>query len=200
MQLACEKRLNIGDYREKTNALMSLLELHDKATYLHSVNVFNVSKELSEELGLDKQEQEIVKYGGLLHDIGKISIERNILTKPQKLNEKEYEKIQTHAENGRKILEEFSYPIEIVESAAFHHERYDGKGYPNHIRGEDIPIIARIISVADVYSAIREKRAYKEEKDNDYALNIIKELKGTQLDPKIVDALIQIKKGKKTYA
>jgi putative two-component system response regulator len=136
-----------------------------------------------------------------LHDVGKIGIPDNILLKPGKLDPEEFEIMKTHTTVGKYIVEEMMHAVKDKDSiylihcrdiAYGHHERYDGKGYPQAIKGTDIPLAARVASLADVYDALVSARVYKEAMSYDDAINIIKEGRGTQFDPVLTDAVVQI--------
>ena len=133
-----------------------------------------------------------------LHDIGKISISDNILNKPGKLTDEEYEIMKTHTTEGRKIMEKAidtvegeNYLKEARNMAAYHHERWDGKGYPEGIHGEVIPLSARIMAVADVFDALTSKRIYKPPFPLDKAVSMLQEGAGTQFDAKCVEVFIE---------
>ena len=133
-----------------------------------------------------------------LHDVGKINIPDEILNKPGKLTDEEYEIMKTHTTAGKKILEKAistveggSYLKEARNMAAYHHERWDGKGYPEGLHGEVIPLAARIMSVADVFDALTSPRVYKPAFSLDKALSIIEEGRGTQFDPKCVEVFME---------
>ena len=132
-----------------------------------------------------------------LHDVGKISISDTVLNKPGKLNDEEYAIMKTHTTAGKKIIEDAigtlegeSYLMEARNMAAYHHERWDGKGYPESLHGEAIPLSARIMAVADVFDALVSRRSYKEPFTFEKSMEIIKEGAGTQFDPKCVEAFI----------
>lgn len=136
-----------------------------------------------------------------LHDIGKISTPDYILNKPAKLNQEEYEIIKHHSEEGGKIihkilsdLEDENYVQMAYEIANYHHERWDGNGYPQKLQGDNIPLNARIMAVADVYDALISSRCYKEGYSKEKSTDIILEGRGTQFDPDVVDAFIELRK------
>ena len=123
-----------------------------------------------------------------MHDIGKISIPNTILQKPGKLTEDEFEVMKTHTVKGEKILDGIPFLERAKEIALSHHERFDGMGYPHGLRGEEIPLSARIVSLADVFDALTSKRCYKPAFPLEQAINIIKKEKGKQFDPDILVA------------
>nr|MCR4903364.1 HD domain-containing protein [Butyrivibrio sp.] len=133
-----------------------------------------------------------------LHDIGKIAIPEDILNKPGKLNDEEFDIMKTHAFEGKKIIEKATenlpdagYLEEAADMAGYHHERWDGSGYPEKLSGEQIPLSARIMAVADVFDALVSKRAYKDSFSYEKSISIIKEEAGTHFDPLVVDAFLK---------
>jgi putative nucleotidyltransferase with HDIG domain len=128
---------------------------------------------------------------GLLHDIGKVYIPNSILNKKDKLTEEEFGIMRLHPLTGAKLLNEMNYGYEIVEAVLHHHERWDGKGYPYGLQGQEIPYYSRILSVADAFDAMISKRAYKKELPRDLALAELQANAGTQFDPYIVDAFLE---------
>lgn len=182
------------DHLELTIALANALDSRDAYTRNHSENVAKYSVEIAKKMNLPQDQLNFIQVGGLLHDIGKIGIPEHILLKPGKLTEEEYELIKSHPSIGIEMIEhvkiyKISGVLDIVQS---HHERYDGRGYPNKLKGEQIPLMARIVSVADAYDAMISRRVYKHEMDLDYALNEIRKNKGTQFDPDVVDAFLSL--------
>lgn len=182
------------DHLELTIALANALDSRDSYTRNHSENVAKYSVEIAKKMNLPQDQMNFIQVGGLLHDIGKIGIPEHILLKPGKLTEEEFELIKTHPSIGIEMIEhvkiyKISGVLDIVQS---HHERYDGRGYPNELKGEQIPLMARIVAVADAYDAMISRRVYKHEMDLDYALNEIRKNKGTQFDPDVVDAFLSL--------
>lgn len=140
---------------------------------------------------------EDIKVSSVLHDIGKVGIEDSILQKPGKLTDKEFDKMKTHTTLGGDVISEIEKNIEGrsiysigKEIAYYHHEKWDGSGYPNGLKGEKIPLSARIVSIVDVYDALTTKRPYKEAMSHDDAINLITESSGTHFDPLMVEALL----------
>ena len=138
-----------------------------------------------------KEEINELVLAGNLHDIGKIAMPEEILHKPSKLTDEEYEVIKTHTEIGYRILNAVKKYDKIALATLHHHERYDGKGYPRGLKGEDIPLYSRIISVVDAYEAMTSDRVYRKAPGKDFAIEELKRFSGTQFDPKIVDMFIQ---------
>ncbi|MDE6024894.1 MAG: HD domain-containing protein [Lachnospiraceae bacterium] len=168
------------------------IDAKDAYTNDHSTHVAEYSRELAKRMGLSNEEQEHIYYVALLHDIGKIGIPDYILNKPDKLTDEEYEVIKTHPQIGADILKNFTSLKGIADGAHYHHERYDGTGYCEGLKGEDIPLVARIIAVADAYDAMSSERCYRKPRANDYIENELRNAAGTQLDPNIVPYMLEI--------
>ena len=141
---------------------------------------------------MSPQEQEHIYYVALLHDIGKIGVPDHILNKPGKLDPEEREVIQTHPKIGADILKNFTALKGIAEGAKYHHERFEGGGYCEGIAGEEIPLVARIIGVADTYDAMSSERCYRKPLSNDYIRSELEGGKGTQFDPNIVPHMLEM--------
>ncbi|MCM1183636.1 MAG: response regulator [Roseburia sp.] len=172
--------------------LAKTIDAKDKYTRGHSVRVANYSRELARRMGKDAQEQEIIYKAALLHDVGKIRIPDEIINKPGKLTDEEYAYIKLHPVCGYHILKAFSKDPMIASGAKFHHERYDGKGYPNGLAGENIPEHARIIGVADTYDAMASNRSYRNALPQEVIRSELEAGRGTQFDPKIADIMLQM--------
>jgi energy-coupling factor transport system substrate-specific component len=127
-----------------------------------------------------------------MHDIGKIGIPDKILNKPDRLTDEEYAVMKTHVTHGAEILKDFTLIEHVVDGARYHHERYDGRGYPDGLKGEEIPLYGRIIGVADAFDAMTANRVYRKQMDFSYVFNEMKNGKGTQFDPQIVDILLRL--------
>ena len=148
-------------------------------------------------MGYTGEELDKIYYIALLHDCGKIGIPDNILGKPGKLTTEEFEIIKSHTTRGGEILSNFKSLENAGQGALYHHERYDGKGYPQGLKGEEIPLIARIICVADSFDAMNSSRVYRERLSKDYIISEFESHKGAQFDPKIADIMLGlIKDGK----
>ncbi len=168
------------------------IDAKDKYTNGHSLRVAEYSVELARRMGLSKREQENIYYIALLHDIGKIGIPDSILNKPGKLTDEERAMIQNHPLIGGEILKDFTAIEGIADGAKYHHERIDGNGYNEHRKGSEIPLIARIIGVADTYDAMSSTRCYRSALTEDYIVEELKRVSGTQLDPKIVPHMLDM--------
>lgn len=172
--------------------LARTIDAKDKYTRGHSVRVANYSREIARRMGKSGKEQEKIYRAALLHDVGKIRIPDGIINKPGKLTEEEYAFIKLHPVSGYHILKSFTKDQMIATGAKYHHERYDGKGYPSGLAGENTPEHARIIGVADAYDAMASNRSYRKALPQDVIRGELVAGKGTQFDPKIVEIMLQI--------
>jgi len=128
----------------------------------------------------------------MLHDIGKIGIPDMVLNKPARLTEEEYEIMKSHVTRGAEILKNFTLIDHVADGALYHHERYDGSGYVHGLKGEEIPLNARIIGIADAFDAMTENRVYRKKLNLDYVLGELRNGRGTQFDPKLVDIMLDL--------
>jgi diguanylate cyclase (GGDEF)-like protein/putative nucleotidyltransferase with HDIG domain len=179
-------------YMEYTNALVKAVDAKDPFTKEHSHNVMKYSVATAESLGLPAQEVEIIKYASLLHDIGKIAVPQEILTKTDPLTAEEYRILQKHPVVGVSIVKNIKFLEKEIPIILHHHERYDGKGYPQGLMGREIPIGARIVAAADAFDAMTSGRGYKEKLTFEAAFEEMKLGSGTQFAPEVVDAFIGI--------
>ncbi len=157
----------------------------------HCKRVSIVSKALGLGIGLDSEQLGLLEVISFLHDIGKIAIDEEVLNKKDQLSTQEWEKVKKHPEIGYRILSTVPEYFEVASDILSHHERYDGHGYPRGLKGEQIPLRARILSIADAYDAMVNKRPYNEQKTHEAAMIEIKENRGTQFDPSLVDVFIK---------
>lgn len=162
-----------------------------KIEQLHSIKVSEICEAIAIKLNLDKAEVYQIKIAGLMHDIGKIEIDETILSKPEKLNAEEWNVIRKHSEMGYQILSSVNEFAKIADYVLEHHERWDGKGYPNGLKGEEISLPARIIAGADAYDAMTRKRTYSPALSEEAAVMEIKNCAGTQFDPEIVRIFVE---------
>lgn len=170
-------------FEQTAEALASAIDAKDKYTKGHSARVAEYSKKIAEIAGKNQQECEEIYYAALLHDVGKIGISRTILNKKGKLSDEEYQVIKEHPNIGAQILSSISESPYLSIGAKSHHERYDGKGYPERLKGDDIPEIARIIAVADAYDAMTSSRSYRETIPQQVVREEFVKGLGTQFDP-----------------
>lgn len=178
--------------REIIEAFAKVIDMKDSYTQGHSTRVAQYTAMLARELGYDEETVEQYYNIALMHDIGKIAIPDQVLNKPGKLTDEEFNVIKSHAAHGFKVLESISLMPEIVVGAGAHHERPDGRGYPNGLRGEEIPRVAQIIAVADTFDAMYSDRPYRKRMNFDKVVSIIKEVSGTQLAEDVVDAFVRL--------
>ena len=176
---------------QTVGAIIGLVDAKDDYTDDHSLRVAHYSLVIAEELGWDQKTAENLYYSALLHDIGKVGIHDAILKKNGRLTENEFAIMKTHTSIGATILREMSFLGDVDEGALYHHEKYDGTGYPFGLSGENIPKNARIICVADSFDAMNTARVYRAKCDEDYILNEIRNGRGKQFDPEVVDAFLR---------
>lgn len=184
---------------QMVRALANTIDAKDRYTNGHSTRVAEYAREIAKRMGKTEREQSDIYYMGLLHDIGKIGIPDFIINKPDKLTDNEYKIIMTHPVIGADILKHISEMPGIEIGARWHHERYDGKGYPDGLRGEEIPEVARIIGVADAYDAMTSNRSYRSILPQRVVRQEIVEARGTQLDARIADIMLQMIDEDKNY-
>lgn len=158
---------------------------------IHTERVSQYCEAIARAMGFSEKEIGDVKTAGILHDIGKITIPSELLNKPSKLTKEEFEVIKRHPETGYQMLRSVDNYISLAESVLYHHERWDGKGYPCGLKGDDIPLEARIIAVADVYEAMTAKRSYQRTKSKEEAIAELERCSGTQFDPNIVKVFVE---------
>ena len=182
---------------ESIETFTGFIDAMDHYTNGHSKRVAQYTRIIAEEMGIEGEELDRVYYVALLHDCGKIGVPDNILCKPQRLTDEEFEIIKSHTTHGSDILSHFKSLPDVDEGARYHHERYDGKGYPEGKKGEDIPLIARMICVADSYDAMNSNRVYRKKLTKEDIINEIEKNKGTQFDPKIADVFLKLMKNGK---
>lgn len=173
--------------------LASAIEEKDPYIRGHSNRVRIMSRALAKQIGFREEQLKRLEFGALLHDIGKIAVTLNILNKPGPLSKEEMQIIQKHPIIGERIVRQVDYFQDIAPIIRWHHERYDGKGYPDGIAGEEIPIQSRLISIVDAYDAMTSDRAYRKALPIKKALDILEEEKGGQFDPELVHIFISNK-------
>lgn len=178
--------------QETVESLSKAIELHDFSTGEHVDRMAKIASYLATRLGLDPERVDLLRVAAPMHDVGKIATSEEILRKPGRLTPEEREEMQRHTEVGHEILADSeSELLRLAATIALtHHERYDGTGYPRGLRGEEIPLEGRITAVADVFDALLSDRCYRSALTADEAIEILKEGRGTQFDPQIVDHLV----------
>lgn len=174
------------------HGFMNLISSSDLQLKSHSENVSETSVLIGKRANIPVSMIELLKIAGGLHDVGKLMVDEDILSKPSRLTFEEYQKVTQHTSKGKHILEAFHMPPEVVDAAYHHHEWYDGSGYPNSVSGKTLSPITRIVSVADCYSAMREERPYKNPMSEKQIIKELRDARGTQLDPYYTDILISI--------
>jgi HD-GYP domain-containing protein (c-di-GMP phosphodiesterase class II) len=172
-------------------ALAAAIDGKDPYTRGHSERVARFSLAIGESLGLPDDEMEKLRISALLHDVGKIAIEDNILKKPAALTEEEFEIMKQHPQKGYKIMSQIPAMKDFLPGMYMHHEMMDGRGYPQGLKGDEIPMQARIVSVADTFDAMTTDRPYQKGMELPDAITRIKTFVGTRYDPKVVDALVE---------
>ncbi len=186
-------------HMEMLHSLAKALETKDAYTASHSGRVAHYSVKLGKRIGLSERELTLLKQGALMHDLGKIGIPDAILNKPGKLEEQEYEVIQHHPEMTSTIMLPMKRFKEFGEIAAWHHERWDGHGYPDGLKGAEIPLLARIVAIADTWDAMTGDRVYREGMSAEQAISILlEEQYSGQWDPELISHFIEMIKGKES--
>lgn len=187
-----EKQTRVAVERQKKIERMSMqivrtmsraIDAKDEYTNGHSLRVADYARRIAARVGKTEEEQENIYMLALLHDVGKIGVNDAIITKKSRLTDEEYAAIKTHTSIGAEILQDITELPDIAIGAHWHHERYDGKGYPDELAGEEIPEIARMIAVADTYDAMTSKRSYRDTLPQEVVRSEIEKGAGTQFDP-----------------
>lgn len=171
--------------------LVATIEAKDSVTSGHSVRVTVFSQAIAKELGLSKEGMRILKISALLHDIGKVGVPESILGKPAPLSENEFIRMREHSTRGAEIIKNIKNVEGVVKAVRHHHERYDGGGLPDGLKGENIPIVSRILAVADTFDAMTFDRPYRKGVAMEKAVKEVQRCSGTQFDPKVVDAFVK---------
>lgn len=182
----------LKSYLSTVSALAEAIETKDPYTRGHSERVSKYAAVIASGMNLPESEIERIRIAGILHDIGKIGVQEGILLKFAPLTDAEFGVIKDHPVVSARIIEKAEFPWEITSLARHHHERYGGNGYPDGLKGEDIPLGARILAVADTYEALLSDRPYRRGFPKEKVLEIIKDAAGTQLDPKIVPVFLDL--------
>lgn len=179
--------------------IVRIIDAKDRYTNGHSQRVANYSREIARRLGKTVEEQSQIYYAGLLHDVGKIRVPKEVINKPGKLNDEEFRQIKIHTVTGYYILKEIYKEGPILHAAKFHHERFDGKGYPMGLSGEGIPEVARIVGVADAYDAMASDRSYRKALPQATVRREIEMGRSGQFDPVIADVMLDMIDDDKNY-
>ena len=190
-----EIQLNMAN--ETVRAIANAVDAKDVRTHQHSMRVGEYSELIAKEMGCFKgihknKELSNLKKAAQLHDIGKISVPDSVLNKVGRLTDEEYVLMKSHVDKGAEILKDFTLVEHVADGTRYHHERYDGRGYPDGLKGEEIPLYGRIIGVADAFDAMTSNRVYRNHMDTDYVINEMKRGRGTQFDPDALDAFFRL--------
>ena len=174
--------------------IMEAVRVKDVETYAHCIRVSQGSRILAQAMGLNELDQKVAEFSGLFHDVGKIGIPENIILKPGKLTDGEYEIMKSHPEKSVQILEPLAH-IEffnrLMPGVRHHHERFDGRGYPDGVQGEDIPLFARLVLIADTFDAMTADRAYRKGLPAEVAYKELQDFAGRQFDPRLVKIFVE---------
>lgn len=191
---AAQKRIRQDELiiEQSISVLTKFVDAKDSYTNGHSYRVAEYSMLLGQKLGFSQDECRLLYYIALMHDCGKVAISDDILKKPDRLTDEEYLAIKTHTTAGAELLKDFTSIKDIRDGALYHHERFDGTGYPTGKKGEDIPLVGRIICVADAFDAMNSQRCYRSRRSKDYILSELKENRGKQFDPHVVDCFLAL--------
>jgi len=168
--------------------MVTLINAKDNYTYSHTEMVIRFSEMIGKEMNLSDQDLKILKYGAFLHDIGKIKVSAEILNKIEPLSKGDWEAIKSHPEAGREIITPIGILAGTIPIIYYHHEKYDGSGYPDGLKGYEIPLLARIVTVADAFSAMLSERPFQHRKNPRAAITELKSAAGSQFDPHIVQS------------
>ena len=192
-----QQQIKLNMANETVVAIANAVDAKDVRTHQHSMRVAQYSMMIAKEMNCfkgPKKRKEIANLGkaAQMHDIGKIAIPDSVLNKVGRLDDDEYAKMKSHVIRGAEILKDFTLVEHVEEGTKYHHERYDGKGYPEGLKGEEIPLYARIISVADTFDAMTSNRVYRHHMDTEYVMNEMRRGRGTQFDPDALDAFLRL--------
>ena len=185
-----KKQVEMGN--ETILTIAKTVDARDENTSQHSIRVSEYSVLIAQKLGFSKGACDELRRTALLHDIGKIAIPDRVLKKPDRLTDEEYEIMKSHVVKGAEILKNFTLLEHVEEGTLYHHERYDGSGYVHGLKGDEIPINARIIGIADAFDAMTANRVYRKKLDPDFVLGELKKGRGTQFDPKLTDIMMEL--------
>lgn len=185
--------------RQTMKTFVSFIDNKDPYTQDHSVRVARITKEMAKRLGYDKEKCRVYYYAGLMHDIGKITIADEILNKRTSLSNDEWEIIHQHTTNGAKLLNKFTVFPEVGDAVLYHHERFDGTGYINRLKGKSIPEVARVVCIADSYDAMAKVRSYRLPYSEERIIGEFERCAGKQFDPDLVPYLISMIKDGTIY-
>lgn len=181
-----QKNMFIGSLE----AVSAALDAKDRYTFGHSERVAHLGMRLAEAIGLDPEEVERIRISGLVHDVGKIGVPESVLCKTGRLTDEEFEQIKKHPRIGYNILKGIPKMADVLDGVLYHHERWDGRGYPDKLAGEAIPLYGRILAVADTFDAMSSTRSYRQAMPRDKVLTEIADCSGTQFDPSLTGPFV----------
>ncbi len=192
-----QQQIKLNMANETVRAIANAVDAKDVRTHQHSTRVAEYSELIAREMGCytgwnKNKKLSSLKKAAQLHDIGKISVPDAVLNKVGRLTDEEYVQMKSHVIKGAEILKDFTLVENVADGTRYHHERYDGKGYPDGLKGEEIPLIGRIIGVADAFDAMTSNRVYRNHMDTDYVMNEMQRGRGTQFDPDVLDAFMRL--------
>ena len=192
-----QQQIKLNMANETVMAIANAVDAKDVRTHQHSLRVAEYSALIAREMNCFKwwQREKMIsslKKAAQLHDIGKIGVPDSVLNKVGRLTDEEYVQMKSHVDRGAEILKDFTLVEHATDGTRYHHERYDGKGYPEGLKGEEIPLFGRIIGVADAFDAMTSNRVYRNHMDTDYVMTEMKRGRGTQFDPNVLDAFMRL--------
>lgn len=192
-----QQQIKLNMANETVMAIANAVDAKDVRTHQHSMRVSEYSALIAQEMDCFKgwnknKELESLRKAAQLHDIGKIGVPDSVLNKVGRLTDEEYVQMKSHVDRGAEILKDFTLVEHATDGTRYHHERYDGRGYPDGLKGEEIPLFGRIIAVADAFDAMTSNRVYRNHMDTDYVINEMKRGRGTQFDPNVLDAFFRL--------
>ena len=192
-----KQQIKLNMANETVMAIANAVDAKDVRTSQHSTRVAEYSVMIAQEMNCfprwrRKKELENLRKAAQMHDIGKIGIKDSVLNKVGRLTDEEYAEMKSHVTRGAAILKDFTLVEHVFDGARFHHERYDGRGYPDHLEGDEIPLYGRIIGVADAFDAMTSNRVYRNQMDTDYVMNELRRGRGAQFDPEALDAFMRL--------
>jgi energy-coupling factor transport system substrate-specific component len=192
-----QQQIKLNMANETVMAIANAVDAKDVRTHQHSMRVAEYSVLIAQEMKCfwiweRRKMLSNLKKAAQMHDIGKIGIPDSVLNKVGRLTDEEFAQMRSHVTRGAEILKDFTLVENVVDGTKYHHERYDGKGYPDGLKGEEIPLFGRIISVADTFDAMTSNRVYRHHMDTDYVMNEMKRGRGSQFDPEALDAFLRL--------
>lgn len=185
--------------RQIVKTISGAIDAKDTYTNGHSTRVAEYAREIARRVGFSEKQQDDIYMMGLLHDVGKIGIPEAIINKPSRLTDEEYAEIKTHPLVGASILRNITEFPQLAVGARWHHERFDGKGYPDGLSGGDIPLEARIIAIADAYDAMSSRRSYRDVLSQEFVRGELVKGKGSQFDPQLTEIMLEMVDADKDY-